>query len=278
MQPFAYFSLDYARDLIVFYAYMFPRAFHALSDALSTTFLAIALAVCIFLVALLYMLVRGGIEAMKRHWKENLRIGAFITLALWGAVYILFFIRAIYENHRVLYDSNISLQDDLKTVRQEAQDLLRTREPEAPPEQETPGINIYNAPTDRSIPATRRDSIVKTLARIKCKAYVAASANDREASRLAMEIFGILKDAGWNLPGGGVGSEIGRQGPGITIESYDEKTGSTRRIEGVPDNAAIVFVNALKQLNLQARAVAGGERGLVSGKFLRIIVGPRPPS
>jgi TRAP-type uncharacterized transport system fused permease subunit len=113
MQAIESFSLAYALDLIAFYAHMLSQAFQALSDALGTTFLAIVLAVCIFLVTLLYKFVRGGIEAMKQHWKENLKDEAIITLAFWGALYFLFFIRAIYEDHRVLSNSNSTVSADL---------------------------------------------------------------------------------------------------------------------------------------------------------------------
>jgi hypothetical protein len=274
MQAIESFSLAYARDLIAFYILMLSRAIQALLDALGTTILAIILAICIFVAPLAYKLFTAGLEAMKQHWKENIRFSVVITLCLWGGLYFLFFIRAIYEDHRVLSHSNISLRGELDTAKKEAQKALK---PEAPPKQQTPVINIYNAPPDRRIPATRRDSIVRALARIKSKAYVAAPANDREAYQLAMEIFGILKDAGWNLPGGGVGSEIGQQDPGITIESYVGKGESVQEMGSVQDNAATVLMDTMNQINLHAIAVIGSTPGLVPGKFLRIIVGQRPP-
>jgi len=278
MQAIEPSSMDYARDFVAYFLGMLWQALLSLPSVFGTNWIAILVTVLIFVLTLFIKMRRTSFNAVKIHWKENLKDGIVITLIVWVFVFAFNITKTIYDNHRNLINSNKSLQTKLENSQSDKQEQLKTKNLEVPRKQQAPIINVYTSPPDRRIPATRRNEIVRTLAKNPDNAYVIAPANDREAFQLAVDIWGILKDAGWSLPGGDIYNEVGQHDPGIIIESYGEKGEGVQGGGSVQDNVAIVLMNTMNQINLRARAVSGSEKDMAPGKFLRIIVGPRPPS
>lgn len=66
---------------------------------------------------------------------------------------------------------------------------------------------------------------------------------------MALEIWGILIDAGWELPGGKIAELIGRMDPGITIKINGE----------LAEQPAITFRDTMNQIKLDAKVVTDNE-------------------
>jgi hypothetical protein len=128
-------------------------------------------------------------------------------------------------------------------------------------------ITVNSSRPDRRIPATSHASMVKILAKKPGTVYVGAPANDQEAYQLALDIWGLLKKAGWRLPGGKIAEIISRLDPGITLEIHD--------VEGAEIGSLEVFHTAMNPMGLDIRTAIDNE--LVKGS-IRINVGPRPPN
>ena len=124
-------------------------------------------------------------------------------------------------------------------------------------------ISVVNSSTERRIPSISRDSIVKILSRDPANAYVGALAPDPEAFGLATDIWVVLKDAGWNLPGGRIAELIGRMDPGITIKLNGDQA----------KQSAVVFRDTMNKIKLDAEIITDNE---IAPDAVVIYVGPRP--
>ncbi len=277
MQAIEPFSLAYARELIEFYLGMLYQTLLSMPSMFGTTWRAILITALIFMLTLFVKMRRQGIDAMKTHWKENLKDGIIVTFIVWGSFFVLNFAITIYDAHKKLSRSSNYFMTEIEKNRNDNIVKVTPKEPKEQEKKQKQIINVYTSPSDRRIPATKRDYIVKTLTKYPAEAYVGALSTDREAWELASDIWGVLRDARWNLPGGQIAELIGHMDPGITIESYGETGGSAQETGDVQDNAAIVFMKAINQINLQATTVIGSEKRVAPGKFLRILIGPRPP-
>lgn len=264
MQAIEPFSMDYARDFVAYFANMLWQALLSLPNVFGTTWVAILVTALILLLTLIVKMRRHGIIAVKTHWKENLKDGIVITIIVWGFVFALNFTKTIYENHRSLTNSNKSLGAEIEKIQSEKQALLKTRKQEAPNRQQIPPINVYASPPDRRIPATKRDYIVKSLINSPAIAYVSALSTDRETYELGLDVWGVLRDARWNLPGGKLGELNSFVDTGITI-----KINRTTAIE-----PAMLFMTLMNEIKMDPNVVIDDE---IIGDYIIIQVGPRPP-
>lgn len=270
MQAIDPFSLHYVRLVVAFYAGILWQAFLSLLGVLGTTGYAILVAAFIFVLTLIIKLLRHGIDAMRQHWKENLKDGVVVTLAVWVLMLILSFTRTIYENHRILSSSNETLKTELNKYKSDNNTSIITNIHKAQigqPPQIINKITVNVSPPDRRIPAKSRDTIVNILSKKPGRAFVSALANDREAYQLALDIWGVLKDAGWSLPGGKIANWIGQLDPGITVEIHDTVGAELESLE--------VFGTAMGPMRLDVRTAI--DNTVIRGT-LRIYIGPRPPN
>ena len=265
MQVIEPFSIDYARDFAWYYVGMLWHALLSLPSVFGTTWASILVTILIFVLTLIFKMRRYGINAVKTHWKENIKDGMVVTLIVWSSLFVLNFTKTIYDNHRILLSSNKDLRAEIEKLQVDNQATVKERKTEPKERPQSQIIKVYTSPPDRRIPATRRDYIVKTLAKNPAKAYVGALSTDREAYELASDIWGVLRDARWNLPGGKIAELIGHMDPGITI-----RINGTTAIEPV-----MVFKSILSEIKLDANVVIDNE---VIGDHLVIQVGTRPPS
>jgi len=201
-------------------------------------------------------------------------ISAFVIVGLLGIAVI---VAQQYRNNKAQQE----LQDRLGRIEGTGEKIASDITSQAKKSEGQPHpirITINNTPPDRRIPATTRNSIVKILSQNPAKAYICAPANDREAFQLASDIWGLLKDASWGLPGGAIANLIGQTDPGITIEVYGETEEAGQDMANIKNTPAMVFMSAMNQIKLDTKAVPGSDKDVALGKFLRIIIGPRPPS
>ena len=94
-----------------YWRHLFGAAFQSALSHMGTTYIAVGLALAVYIVILLRRMVLGGLSAVKDHFTGDARLSFYLILGAWTLLVIWCLVSLIYTEHRDLTESNRHLSD-----------------------------------------------------------------------------------------------------------------------------------------------------------------------
>jgi hypothetical protein len=101
------------------------RSFEAIPSSLGSTWVGLFFPLWGFLVAQIFLLLSGGMVAMKSHWKQNLIKGLAVAAVAWASLYLWCVATTIYTDHVGLAAKALALNQQVRQSAQHERDAVQ---------------------------------------------------------------------------------------------------------------------------------------------------------
>ncbi len=89
------------------------RSIHAIPSSLGSTWIGLLFPLLVFLITQAVILSKDGWDAMRRHWKTNVKRGIAVTVIAWSLFFVWCFTRTTFDDHMTLVGQVASLNSTI---------------------------------------------------------------------------------------------------------------------------------------------------------------------